>query len=62
MSKKTARNEAVFQEVCVWCGAVIRLNGAKPSRGMCLECFARMVREHTRPFQRDDKSQAASDR
>jgi len=61
MSKTAGQNEAIFQQVCVWCGEVIRLNGRKPSRGMCLKCFARMMREHTRP-RRDDNSRAASDR
>jgi hypothetical protein len=62
MSKKAEQTEAVFKEVCVWCAAVIRRNSTKPSYGMCLKCFMRMMREHTRLFQRDNKSQAASDR
>jgi hypothetical protein len=62
MRNKAGQTETVFQEVCVWCGAVIRLNGTKPSRGMCPKRFARMMREHTRPFQRDGNSHGASDR
>jgi hypothetical protein len=62
MSKKAEQAAPVFQQLCAWCGALIRLGGKKPSRGMCPKCFARMVREHTRPFQRDDNSHGASDR
>jgi hypothetical protein len=62
MRKKAGQTETAFQAICVWCGIVIRLNGAKPSRGMCLKCFARMMREHTRPVQHDGNSHGASDR
>jgi hypothetical protein len=62
MSKKVGQTAPVFREVCVWCGVVIRLDDKKPSRGMCLKCFGRMMREHTRPFPRDDNSHASGDR
>lgn len=62
MRNKAGQAKTAFQAVCVWCGTVIRLNDMKPSRGMCLKCFARMMREHVRPFQRDGNSHGASDR
>jgi hypothetical protein len=62
MSKRSEQNKAAFQEVCVWCGEVIHSNRTKPSRGMCLKCFARMMREHARAFQSGDRSREASDR
>ena len=62
MSRKAEQSAPVFQAVCTWCGVVIRRTDTKPSRGMCLRCFARMLREHTRPFQSADKPYAASDR
>lgn len=61
MKRRSDESEAVFQEVCVWCGAVIRLNDTKPSRRMCQKCFEQMMREHTRPFQKADESHAASE-
>ncbi|MDQ3805365.1 MAG: hypothetical protein M3416_16235 [Acidobacteriota bacterium] len=36
--------------VCTWCGALIRHNHVKDSRGMCLECYARLLNEHFRPL------------
>jgi hypothetical protein len=61
MSKQAVQSGELFRAECVWCGALIRLNGTKPSRGMCVKCFARMMREHTRPHRRE-RPQEASDR
>lgn len=40
-----------FKVVCVWCGGLIRHSSVKESRGMCLECYARLLNEHFRPQQ-----------
>jgi hypothetical protein len=38
-----------FKVVCTWCGGLIRHSNVKDSRGMCLECYARLLNEHFRP-------------
>lgn len=48
--------------VCSWCGGVIRREAAKPSKGMCQTCFARMMHEHSRAHRLRDGLRDASDR
>jgi hypothetical protein len=62
MDKRAEQGEPTYRAVCTWCGVLIRRTDTKPSRGMCLKCFARMLQEHTRPFQSGDKTYRASDR
>ena len=51
-----------FEVVCSWCGGVIRRATAKPTRGMCQPCFARMMREHGRAQRLRSDWPGASDR
>ena len=37
-----------YKVVCAWCGGVIRHDHVKESRGMCLECYARMLNDYNR--------------
>jgi ribosomal protein L40E len=62
MSNEPAQDRLTFKVVCTWCGAVIRLDTAKESRGMCLRCYARMLSEHGRAGQHGDKPRYASER
>lgn len=48
--------------VCAWCGGVIRTAAAKAAQRMCQQCFARMMREHSRAHQPRTNSHDASDR
>jgi len=41
-----------FKVECTWCGTIIRRTNVKDSRGMCLKCYARMLSEHGRPYER----------
>lgn len=45
---ESKRGGGSLKVVCVWCGGVIRPDAAKPSKGMCQTCFARMMHEHSR--------------
>ena len=62
MQKEVNQNQFGFQVVCAWCGAVIRQNSAKNSQGMCLQCYARILREHNRSYAQAGKSLKASER
>lgn len=46
--RESAVGDMKFKVVCTWCGAVIRRTSARDSRGMCLKCYALMLREHAR--------------
>ncbi|HEY0170875.1 MAG TPA: hypothetical protein VGB98_07620 [Pyrinomonadaceae bacterium] len=48
--------------VCAWCGGVIRAEAAKPSKGMCQTCFARMMSEYSRSHRPRAGLRDASDR
>lgn len=50
MKNEKAERSPGFKVVCTWCGGLIRHNHVKDSRGMCLECYARLLNEHFRPF------------
>jgi hypothetical protein len=49
MKNENLPTSSGFKVVCVWCGGFIRHNSIKDSRGMCLECYARLLNEHFRP-------------
>lgn len=50
MTKENLQRSPTFKVVCTWCGGLIRHSHVKESRGMCLECYARLLNEHFRPF------------
>jgi hypothetical protein len=50
-----------FKVVCTWCGGLIRHSHVKDSRGMCPECYARLLNEYLRP-QRASSPPRASER
>jgi hypothetical protein len=50
MKKQNLQDATSFKVVCTWCGTLIRHNNVKDSRGMCLECYARLLNEHFRPL------------
>ncbi len=52
-----------FRVVCTWCGAVIGPTTAgRTSRGMCLECYARMLHDYNRTYRRAGEHFKASER
>ena len=53
MKRENLQSGSGFKVVCVWCGGVIRHSSVKDSRGMCLECYARLLNDHFRPQQAD---------
>jgi hypothetical protein len=61
-SAREDKLETVFRVVCAWCGDVIRSDNRKESRGMCAECYARMLSEYTRPLQPTRNAPEASQR
>ncbi|HEV2880850.1 MAG TPA: hypothetical protein VGX24_06035 [Pyrinomonadaceae bacterium] len=46
MNKEEGLTGTIYQEVCTWCGVVVRRLDTKNSRGMCLRCYARMLSDH----------------
>ena len=62
MNKQLSQDELRFKVVCSWCGVVIRRASVKDSHGMCLKCYARMLREHSRPPVPGQAPRWASDR
>jgi hypothetical protein len=62
MKNEKSQGRGGFQVLCVWCGAVIRHDGVKESRGMCLECYARMLHDYNRRDFRADAATKASQR
>ena len=48
-----------FKVECVWCGGLIRRSDVKDSRGMCQECYARLLNEHFRPLRAAAQSHAS---
>jgi ribosomal protein L40E len=62
MSRRVTQERVNYQVVCTWCGATIRHNNVKESRGMCLKCYARMLTEHTRTYQLTNKHSKVSER
>ncbi|HEV3469126.1 MAG TPA: hypothetical protein VG148_07380 [Pyrinomonadaceae bacterium] len=50
MKNENLQRATNFRVVCTWCGGLIRHSHVKDSRGMCLECYARLLNEHFRPF------------
>ena len=62
MSWKEKSDGGDFKVVCTWCGVIIRHTKAKDSQGMCLKCYARILGEHGRSHERDDRPQWSSDR
>jgi hypothetical protein len=48
MNKKEGSAGTLYQEICTWCGVVVRRLDTKNSRGMCLKCYARMLSDHQR--------------
>jgi hypothetical protein len=50
MKNENLQLSSAFKVVCTWCGALIRHSNVKDSRGMCLECYARLLNEHFRPL------------
>lgn len=48
MDKNERPVVTVYQEICTWCGVVVRRLDTKNSRGMCLKCYARMLSDHQR--------------
>jgi hypothetical protein len=51
-----------YKVLCAWCGSLIRHDSIKESRGMCLECYARMLHDYNRRDFRADASAKASQR
>lgn len=62
MNKAVGQNLSNYREVCTWCGVVIRHNNVKESFGMCLPCYARMLREHTHRFRQTGREFKSSER
>ena len=62
MSRGMSQERVNYRVVCTWCGATIRHNNVKESRGMCLTCYARMLAEHTRTYHPTPKHSKASER
>ncbi len=60
--EEVTRGVEGLKVVCVWCGGVIRAAAPKPSQGMCQQCFARMMREHSRAHRLRSGWRDASDR
>jgi hypothetical protein len=60
-ARESAEGDLRFKAVCSWCGAVIRRTSARDSRGMCLKCYALMLREHTR-VREDERPRWANER
>lgn len=50
MRSENSQGRFGFKVVCVWCGGLIRRSDVKDSRGMCQECYARLLNEHFRPL------------
>ncbi|HWS54689.1 MAG TPA: hypothetical protein VN228_11200 [Pyrinomonadaceae bacterium] len=50
MKNETLQGATNFKVVCTWCGALIRHSHIKDSRGMCQNCYARLLNEHFRPL------------
>jgi hypothetical protein len=48
MKKNEGTTGTIYQEICTWCGVVVRRLDTKNSRGMCLKCYARMLSDHQR--------------
>ena len=61
MANQGLRERASFKVLCVWCGGLIRHSNVKESRGMCLNCYSRMLNEHFRQHQSDPPN-ASSER
>jgi hypothetical protein len=61
MRGENSQGRSDFKVVCTWCGGLIRLSNIKDSRGMCLQCYARLLNEHLRP-QGASSSARASER
>jgi hypothetical protein len=59
---RDSKGETACRVVCTWCGDVIRRDSPKESRGMCVECYARMLSEYTRPLQQSRIAPGASER
>ena len=62
MRTQRGRGGMSYRVVCTWCGATIRHNNFKESRGMCLKCFTRMLAEHTSRHQQPDYGLKSSER
>jgi hypothetical protein len=62
MNREVGRERLTFKVECTWCGAVIRRNSVKDSRGMCLKCYARMLSEHVRSQESAASTRWASER
>lgn len=62
MSRAMSQENVNYRVVCTWCGATIRHNNVKESRGMCLKCYARMLAEHTSAHQLTHKRAKVSER
>lgn len=62
MKSKTSTQSINFKVTCTWCGGIIRHSNIKESRGMCLDCYARMLNEHFRAHHRAEAQVAASER
>ncbi|HZG53575.1 MAG TPA: hypothetical protein VEZ40_15705 [Pyrinomonadaceae bacterium] len=48
MNQNEGLTGTIYQEICTWCGVVVRRLDTKNSRGMCLKCYARMLSDHRR--------------
>jgi len=62
MADKRSQGRFGYSVLCAWCERVIRHDGIKESRGMYLECYARMLYDYNRRGFRADASAEASRR
>ena len=62
MQRESGEEKRIYKVECSWCGAIIRRNSAKESRGMCLKCYARMLSEHSSSHEPSRTPRRTSDR
>lgn len=62
MSDESNYGKQRFSVTCTWCGAFIRHASKKDSRGMCLMCYARMLNDYSRTYERAERRFKSSER